>query len=171
MFGKVRNFHNATLFSTSAKRKRNTVDNEVEISVDKSVDRTDPGEDVFNPANRDLEHHHEKNTRELPRLSLELMSSAVSYEIAARLANAALMDYEAIKEEDTSQLVTISKLYYESCKVGKKLNTGAIIKFKAKPPAFMGFDGKIMDVNSQNVDERGVNHPVQNKVDEIGNLV
>ena len=99
------------------------------------------------------------------------MSAGVSYEIVARLVNAALIDYGVIEKDDTSQLVTISKLYYESWKVGKKLNTGAIIKFKAKPPAFMGFDGKIMDVNSMEVDERGVNHPVQNKVDEIGEIV
>lgn len=172
LFGKVRNFHKATLFyPTSNKRQKVSDDNEVEISVDKSVDKTDPKDELYNAADRDLEHHHEKNTRELARIALELMTAAVSFEIVARIVNATLLDYQVIEEDDTSQLVTIGKLFYETTKVGKKLNDGAIVKFKARPPPFVGMDGKIMDTNSYNEDETGANHPVQNKVDQIGKIL
>ena len=171
MLGKVRNFHAASIFQKGSKRPKLSETYEVEVSTDKSVDKTDPGDQVFDAADRNLDHHQENNFRALPRLSLELMSACVSFEIVARLVNAALLDYEAITEEDTSQFVTISKLFRESKKTGTDLNSTAITKFRAKPPAFAGFDGKIMDVNSYNVDERGVNHPVTSKVDQIGKIL
>ena len=171
MFGKVRNFHAASIFQKGSKRPKLSETYEVEVSTDKSVDKTDPGDQVFDAADRNLDHHQENNFRALPRLSLELMSACVSFEIVARLVNAALLDYEAITEEDTSQFVTISKLFRATKKTGTGLNSEAITKFRAKPPAFAGFDGKIMDVNSYNVDERGVNHPVTSKVDQIGKIL
>ena len=169
LFGKVKNFHAATIFQTASKRQKLGEDsNEVEVSTDKSVDKTDPGDPAFNAADRNLDHHEEPNKTPLPRLALELMSAAVSFELVARLVNAALLDYGTITEEDTSQFVTISKLFRETIKTGTELNSSAITKFRAKKPSFAGFDGKIMDVNSYKVDERGVNHPVQSKVDQIG---
>ena len=53
-------------------------------------------------------------------------------------------------------------------KLGDQLNSEAIAEFQAKPPSFVGFDGKVMNVKSFSIDERGVQHPVQNKQDQIG---
>ena len=65
-------------------------------------------------------------------------------------------------------MVTPSKLYRESMKLGMSLNSEAMARFRKKPPAFYGFDGKIMNVKSHKVDSRGVQHPVRNKKDQIG---
>ena len=65
-------------------------------------------------------------------------------------------------------MVTPSKLYTASVKLGTQLNSEAMSAFRAKPPSFLGFDGKIMNVKSYLVDERGVKHQVQNKRDQIG---
>ena len=138
----------------------------VDMSVDKSVDRT--SDSLFDLTDRGLEHHHERNKREMPRLAMELMRSGISYIVASRIANAVLLDYEVVTAEDTSQFVTPSKLYKETLKVGGQLNSEAMKQFRAQPPSFLGFDGKIMAVKSFKLDDRGVKHPVQNKRDQIG---
>ena len=109
-----------------------------------------------------------------------MMRNGLSSAVVARIANAVLLDYEVITAEDTSQrniiglrsnlkshillfsVVTPSKLYQAS------LNSEAITEFQAKPPTFVGFDGKVMNVKCFSIDERGVQHPVQNKQDQIG---
>ena len=117
---------------------------------------------------------------------MEMMRNGLSSAVVSRIANAALLDYEVITAEDTSQrniiglrsnlkshillfsVVTPSKLYQASLKLGAQLNSEAITEFQAKPPSFVGFDGKVMNVKSFSFDERGVQHPVQNKQDQIG---
>ena len=65
-------------------------------------------------------------------------------------------------------VVTPSKLYRESLKLGMRLNSEALSGFRKKPPALYAFDGKIMKVKSHTFDSRGTAHPVQNKKDQIG---
>ena len=54
----------------SAKRQRlNVAEPETNSSVDKSVDKTtDSMTSLFDPTDRDMDHHSERNLRELPRL-------------------------------------------------------------------------------------------------------
>ena len=65
-------------------------------------------------------------------------------------------------------VVTPSKLYRESLKLGMQLNSEALSGFRKKPPALYAFDGKIMKVRSHSFDSRGTAHPVRNKKDQIG---
>ena len=65
-------------------------------------------------------------------------------------------------------VVTPSKLYRESLKLGMQLNSEALSGFRKKPPALYAFDGKIMKVRSHTFDSRGTAHPVRNKKDQIG---
>ena len=165
---------------------RPKVEGDHEDTVDMSVDPSDPEDPEFDPTDRDLEHHHEQNRRELPRLAMELMACGLSFVHVARIVNSALEDYGVITADDTSQskavkqfgkinnylfsVVTPMKLYRESLKLGIKLNAEALARFRMKPPAIYGFDGKIMDVKSYDVDSRGVQHPVRNKKDQIGEI-
>ena len=59
-----------TLFYNSSHKKPKLAS--CDESVDKSVDKTDPGEcdAQFDPTDQDLEHHKEQNRRELPRLGI-----------------------------------------------------------------------------------------------------
>ena len=68
-------------------------------------------------------------------------------------------------------MVTPTKLYSESLKLGMRLNAEAKARFCQKPPAFCGFDGKIMKVKAHKIDSRGTKHSVQNKKDQIGESV
>ena len=60
-----------TLFYNSSYKKpkyENTQEVGADKSVDKSVDKTDPGDPQFDPTDQTLDHHHEQNRHNLPRL-------------------------------------------------------------------------------------------------------
>ena len=71
LYGKVRTMRFNTLFYSSSYKKprvENTQEVSTDKSVDKSVDKTDPGDPQFDPTDQTLDHHHEQNRHNLPRL-------------------------------------------------------------------------------------------------------